>query len=101
MLKIRKKNQKLNNPDILCVRVCKVLVINPNILCRRELRFPTVRDSEIAPTSFISIFLQKLYIPYVYYGRIPFPIGNRTYKVLLQKRKRKMELWIVRVSLHY
>ena len=43
------------------VRVCKVLVINPNIFCRRELRFPIVRDSEIAPTSSICIFLQIFY----------------------------------------
>ena len=46
--------------------VCKVLVINrKNVLSEASLhdsgRFPTYRDSEIAPTSFIYIFLQNIY----------------------------------------
>ena len=47
----------------LSTRVCKVFGINRHIHCRRELRFPTDRDSEIARTSFIYIFLQNIYTP--------------------------------------
>ena len=44
-------------------RVRKVFGINRRIHCRRELRFPTGRDSEIAPTGFLYIFCQLLYTP--------------------------------------
>ena len=49
------------------LRVCKVLVINRKNILSGELRFPTVRDSEIAPTSFIYIFLQNIYTPPDYF----------------------------------
>ena len=40
-------------------RVCKVFGINRKIHCRRELRFPTGRYTEITPTGFLSIFLHQ------------------------------------------
>ncbi len=43
--------------------MCKVYGIDPTINCRKELRFPTGRDSEIAPTGFLCIFAKNFTRP--------------------------------------